>query len=325
MKLTVYRDGRYAVEDSVIPKLGKGEAMVKVKACGVCGSDVPRVFKGTSYYYPIVLGHEFAGVVEKSAKSELVGKRVCIFPILPCGECAFCKKQAYANCTHYDYYGSRRDGGMQERLAVKEENLVLLPDNVSYEAGAMIEPTAVCLHAVKKARVEKGESVLVYGAGTIGLLCGMWARSFGAANVYFVDIDGQKLEMAERLGFARYEEQAVEVVIEASGAGACVNDALQKVQAFGRVVLVGNAGADITIGKDGYAKLLRKQLTVCGSWNSDYSDKANDWKESLRAISESRIDPEALITHKFPLSQATKAYDVVKNRDFYNKIMVVTE
>ena len=325
MKLTIYENGTYKVEQSKKPSIQSGEVLLNVKACGVCGSDVPRVFNGKSYYYPIVLGHEFSGIVEKSEGGKLDGKRVCIFPILPCKTCDFCKKEQYANCTHYDYYGSRRDGGMQEYLLIKEENLIDLPDNVSYEAGAMIEPTAVCLHAIKKAKIQKGENVLIYGAGTIGCLCGMWAKDFGAENVYFVDIDEKKLEMIENLGFKRYNGESVEIAVEASGASICLNQAIENVQAFGRVIIVGNASADMTIKKDNYAKILRKQLVISGSWNSDYSKNVNDWKESVQAISQNRINPEALITHKFDISNGEKAFDVIKNREFYNKIMLVTK
>lgn len=325
MKLTVFENGKLAVETAEIPATQEGEVLLRVKACGICGSDVPRVFSGKSYYYPIVLGHEFSGIVEQSCGGKWNGKRVCVFPILPCKKCEYCEKEQYANCVQYDYYGSRRDGGMQDYLAVKEENLVVLPDNVSYEAGALIEPSAVCLHATKKAQIQKGESVLVYGAGTIGLLCAMWAKDFGANAVYLVDIDEQKLAMAERLGFKRYNGESVQVVFEASGANACVNQAIDKVSAFGRVVLVGNTGTDITITKENYAKILRKQITLCGSWNSDYSKTVNDWKDSVQAISEGRINPEALITHKFSLAESVNAYEVIKNREFYNKIMVVMQ
>ena len=325
MKITVYENGKVAVENSEKPAVQQDEVLIRVRACGICGSDVPRVFAGKSYFYPIVLGHEFSGEVVESPDGEWIGKRVSVFPLIACKECDFCAKEQWANCIKYDYYGSRRHGGLQEWLAVKKSNLVELPKNVSYNAGAMIEPTAVCLHAVKKACVRAGEKVVVYGAGTIGLLCGMWAKSFGAEAVYFVDIDENKIRTAVSLGFQKYDGQAVEIAVEASGAGACLNDALVKVKAFGRVVIVGNVGADVTVKKENYSQILRKQLSVFGSWNSDFASYANDWKESLQAISDEKIQPEKLITHVFALADGDKAFDVIKNREFYNKIMVVSE
>ena len=325
MKATVQKGGEIFIEQSDRPQKKAGEAIVRIKACGICGSDVPRVFADKSYYYPIVLGHEFSGVVEESEKPNLVGKRVAVFPLLPCKECEFCAKEQYANCVRYDYYGSRRDGGMQDWLSVKEENLVVLPDGVSYEAGAMAEPLAVCLHAVKKANIAEGESVVVYGAGTIGLLCGMWAKALGAKQAYFVDIDERKLLTAESLGFARFDGQEIEVAIEASGASACLNGCLQSVKAFGRVIIVGNASKDMCIDRANYSLILRKQLTLCGSWNSDFGSKVNDWKECLSAVAQGKIVPETLISHRFLLADTQKAFEVIKNGEFYNKIMVVTE
>ena len=323
MRIQVYENARVVLEPTQKPTPKDGEVLLKVKACGVCGSDIGRVFKNGAYFYPIVLGHEFAGIVEESADKELLGKRACIYPILPCNSCEFCQKQAYANCVSYDYYGSRRDGGMQDWLCVKRENLVFLPDNVSYEAGAMVEPAAVCLHAIKKANIKKGESVVIYGAGTIGMICGMWARYFGADHVFFVDIDEKKLEMARSLGFEVYENQKFEVAIEASGAVVCLNNAIQAIQAFGRIVIVGNSGTDVTLEKANYAQILRKQLSFFGSWNSDRNDAVNEWDESVEAISKGYINPEALITHRVPLTEGDRAFEIIKNREFFNKIMVV--
>ena len=324
MKLTVYQDCKTVVEPSEKPAATEGYARFRVKACGVCGSDLPRVFSGASYFYPIVLGHEFSGIVEDSLNPDLIGKRACVFPILPCGACEFCKKQQWANCKQYDYYGSRRDGGMQSDLLIKESNLVFLPDNVSYEAGAMIEPTAVCLHAVKKAEITNESTVLVYGAGTIGLLSAMWAKVLGARAVYVSDIDPRRCELAEKLGFSKYNGQSVNTVVEASGAAAALNDAISNCEAFGRIVLVGHGKNDVSIAHDRFVQILRKQLTLTGSWNSDFSDDVNDWRESVQAISDGKIQPEVLITHKIPLNEGDRAYKTAGNREeFSNKIMVV--
>ena len=324
MKLTIKSNGNYKVEQSKKTIINDGESLIHVKACGICGSDVPRVFSNKSYYYPIVLGHEFAGVVEESCDKDLIGKKVCVFPILYCGKCEYCAKEEYASCVGYDYYGSRRDGGMCDYIAVKNQNLVILPDGVSYEEGAMTEPTAVCLHAVKKANVKKGESVVIYGGGTIGLLSAMWARYFGA-ETYIVDIDQKKLDYAEKLGFKRYNGENIDVAIEASGAAACFNQAVLALSNFGRLVLVGNAFADLNVSKETYSKILRKQLVVFGSWNSDFKTEVNDWKDSLNAIARKDINPALLITHRIALKKGEKAFDIVKNREFYNKIMIGDE
>lgn len=301
-----------------------GYCRFAVKACGICGSDIPRVFAGASYFYPIVLGHEFAGVVADSTDPALVGKRACVFPILPCGECAFCKEQQWASCTHYDYYGSRRDGGMQSELLIKESNLVLLPDNVSFEAGAMIEPMAVCLHAVKKASITEKSRVLIYGAGTIGLLCAMWARALGAGAVYVSDPDESRLAAARDLGFAAYRDESINTVVEASGAVPALGDAIARCEALGKIVLVGHGKKDVTVDHARFVQILRKQLTLFGSWNSDFTDTENDWRESVQAIASGVIDPTPLITHRIPLARADEAFAIIgERREPYNKMMVV--
>jgi L-iditol 2-dehydrogenase len=324
MKCLIHKDGRREIVKNVALSPKDGECVFSVKASGICGSDLPRVFNGASYYYPIVLGHEFAGIVEDSLNPNLIGKRACVFPILPCGECEYCQKEQWANCIKYDYYGSRRDGGMQSQLLIKESNLVYIPDNVSYLSASMIEPTAVCLHAVKKAGIKKGDSVLIYGAGTIGLLCGMWAKAFGVENVEFFDVNSERIAFAKSLGFSEYKNSKVDVVMEASGASVALNDAINNCKNFGKIVLVGHGKKDVVISHVNYALILRKQLTLFGTWNSDFTKDVNDWKESIEAIANGMINPEKLITHKIPLENADLAFDIIeKNVEFYNKITVV--
>jgi len=324
MRCVIQNNGNIALESSGRYLPTEGECLFEVKASGICGSDIPRAFSNGAYYYPIVVGHEFSGVVKDSMDPELIGKRACVFPILPCKKCKFCKSQQWSSCVNYDYYGSRRDGGMQSELLIRESNLVFLPDNVSYEAGAMIEPMAVCLHAIKKANINSSSSVLVYGAGTIGLLSAMWAKAFGAKSVFVHDVDKSRLEFAEKLGFQAYLNESVDVVIEASGSDIALNDAILTCEAFGKIILIGHGKKDTCIKHDVFVKILRKQLTLVGSWNSDFSTAANDWEESVHAIEKGIIDPETLITHKIPLDKAEEAFKIsVDRNEFSNKVMVV--
>lgn len=144
MKKTSKSANLYAVndlryEDIAVSECKDDEVLVEVKSCGVCGSDIDRVYKKGTYHFPTVIGHEFSGKVVYDPKNELTGKKAVIFPLLPCFGCESCKKGSYATCENYDYYGSRRDGGMTEYIAVKRWNIVLMPDNLSYDEGAMCE------------------------------------------------------------------------------------------------------------------------------------------------------------------------------------------
>ena len=172
-------DIRYEETDK--PRIEKGWVLVKVKAAGVCGSDIPRIYKTGAHVHPIVTGHEFSGEVIETADDNFSwrGKRVGIFPLIPCGECINCKKKMYEMCSNYNYLGSRCNGGFAEYAAVPEWNLIELPDNVSYKQAAMMEPMAVAVHAMRRFYIEKDSSVCVIGLGTIGLLLTMFLKAEG--------------------------------------------------------------------------------------------------------------------------------------------------
>ena len=152
-------DIRYEETDK--PRIEKGWVLVKVKAAGVCGSDIPRIYKTGAHVHPIVTGHEFSGEVIETADDNFSwrGKRVGIFPLIPCGECINCKKKMYEMCSNYNYLGSWCNGGFAEYAAVPEWNLIELPDNVSYKQAAMMEPMAVAVHAMRRFYIEKDSSI----------------------------------------------------------------------------------------------------------------------------------------------------------------------
>ena len=316
-------DLRY--EEKEMPVCAENEVLLEVKACGICGSDIPRVFTKGTYHFPTVIGHEFSGIVVEDRSGEFTGKRAAVFPLLPCFACEFCRNENYAACKDYDYYGSRRDGGMAEYLAVKRWNLVLLPDNISYEEGAMCEPISVGRHAVKKLNIQKGDNVLISGAGPIGLIAGQWAKAEGAGEVYYFDIDARKIDFAKTLGFREYTgTEKIDCVIEGTGHSDAVRKCLEAVKPFGKVVLMGNPAGDVLFSQNTYWFILRKELTVLGTWNSSFGESNNDWKESIKAVSEGLLNVKPLISHRFPLSDSNKAFDMIKERkEFYNKVMLV--
>ena len=322
MKLVISKPGEYQSVPSEKPEREPGKVLFHVKAVGICGSDIPRIFAGKSYYYPIVLGHEFSGIVEDAEDSELVGRRAVVFPIIPCGKCDFCRAKKYANCINYSYYGSRTDGGMQSYLNIDPFNIITFPDKIPFDAAAMTEPSAVCLHAVKKGNINSGSNVKVYGAGTIGMLIAMWASAKGAKTVAVTDIDPQRKAFAEKLGFLTECDNQPDVIFDATGSGNAVSQAIDEIAPFGRMILVGNASSDVNLPVAIYSKILRKQLAIFGSWNSDFSPEANDWKESLQAMENGIIRPELLITSKYPLSEGAMALDRIRDRKFDMKIII---
>ncbi len=315
-------DLRY--EEMAYPKCESDEVTVKIKSCGICGSDISRVYTKGTYHFPTVIGHEFSGRVEFDPEDKLTGEKVVIFPLLPCFKCESCKNENYATCESYDYYGSRRDGGMSEYLAVKKWNLLKMPEGLSFEEGAMCEPVSVARHATLKLDIKKGESLLISGAGPIGIIAGQWAKMFGVEKVYYFDIDQRKIEFAKSLGFYEYKEDVqTDCVIEGTGHEGAVKKCLEAIKPYGRMVLMGNPSGNVTLSQGTYWHILRKELKVLGTWNSSFNDAQNDWKESLKAMSDGSIDVKPLITHKFPLKDCNRAFEMMKNREeFYNKVIL---
>ena len=321
--------GELRCEDVAVPALQPGEALVKIRASGICGSDVQRVFEKGTYRFPTIPGHEFAGevlAVQDDANADLVGRRVAVFPLLPCFSCAACELGEYAQCARYDYYGSRRDGGFAEALAVKIWNLVPVPDDVSFEEAALCEPTAVAVHAMERAELRFGESIAIFGAGTIGLLLAKIAQNSGAGRVMLVDVDERKLSFARALGFSHCldgrdavsgilritDGQGAQVVIEGTGASPALTNCLSCAAPFGRVVLMGNPAGDMNLPQAAYWTALRRQLTLRGTWNSRYNAVHNDWRTALTMMP--RLDVGRLVTHRFDLADCGRAFALVRDQ-----------
>ena len=195
------------VERVPMPTPGAADALVRVAACGICGSDVPRVLTTGTYHFPTIPGHEMAGVVEAlgpeagaAAPGVRVGMPVAVIPLVPCRRCRLCEVGAFAQCEAYDYLGSRTDGGFAEYLCAPAANLVPLPEGMPSEQGALLEPAAVALHAVRNLGLAWGASVGVFGLGAIGNFIAQWARAFGARRVFALDIAARKLAIAREVG-----------------------------------------------------------------------------------------------------------------------------
>ena len=192
-------------EEVPTPALVPGHVKVKIGFCGVCGSDIPRIYKKGTYHFPTICGHEFSGTVTEVApdvEGYQAGDRVVVFPLLWCGKCPACAEGKYVQCDDYDYFGSRRDGGFAEYLVAPVRNLLKVPASVSLDEAAMTEPVAVARHAMRRVGHDlAGRTVAIYGAGPIGLMVAQWARTMGAASITLSDLLPQKLEMARQMGF----------------------------------------------------------------------------------------------------------------------------
>lgn len=333
--LNLYGIGDLRLDEAEKPVPKAGEVLLRVKACGICGSDIPRVYSKGTYHFPTILGHEFAGVVEEAEDASLVGRAASVFPLLPCGTCEACETGRYAQCKDYSYYGSREDGGMAEFLAVKRANLCLLPEGVSLAAGAMTEPAAVALHALRKGAMRLGDRVLIYGIGAIGVLAAEFARASGAAEVILVGRTEDKLRMAKERGFSaitagdiedRSLTESFDLCIEGTGSSEAVTSCARAVRAFGRIVLLGNPAEDMHLSMTEWSHVLRKEICLSGTWNSSFQTNENDWKDALHAMQQGWIHPEQCITHRYRIEDYEEAFLLMKERrEPYLKVMLTME
>lgn len=316
--------GDFRTDEIKVPKPVGKQLLLKVEACGICGSDIPRIFSlGTSKQrYPLVIGHEFGGeivAVGEDADPDLVGQRGAVFPCIPCRHCDPCISADYAMCTDYDYLGSRSDGGFAEYCLIPSDWHFVPSTNpaTTGEMLAMAEPCTVAQHAIRKGNVCAGKSVLIFGAGPIGIMAARWAKIFGAGPVVLSEVVDEKVEFARERGMTVINStkedlqeafralnggQDADVVIEGTGTGAALGQCIECARTFGTVVLMGNPARDTTIKLSQHSNILRKELTLQGIWNSHYADTPiNEWKYTIKALDEGSMVVEDLVSHRSDL------------------------
>lgn len=332
------------------PQMQEGEVLVEVRAAGICGSDIPRIYETGAHRMPLIPGHEFAGRVVSAGRrsnQSWIGKRVGVFPLIPCRQCMCCLDRKYEMCSNYSYLGSRRDGGFAEYVAVPEWNLIELPDTVSYEAAAMLEPLSVAVHALRRMKVEQGETVIVYGLGTIGMLLASLLMGHGVEKLLVVgNKDVQRLKAFE-LGISeenycdsrnmqvvdwcigRTGQRGADVVYECVGKMETCSDVIRLASPGGRICLVGNPSADMSFEKSVYWKILRHQLQLCGTWNSSFAGASgreegivDDWHYALDYMKRGIVQPEKLITRRLSLEELRLGLEIMRDKtEEYIKVM----
>ena len=342
--------GEIHFEKTDEPKAADNEVIVHVKASGICGSDIPRIYQTGAHVHPLIPGHEFSGQVIQVGKDvdrKWLDKRVGIFPLVPCKKCIACQRQHYELCRDYSYLGSRRDGGFAEYAAVPEWNLIELPDNVSYRQAAMMEPMAVAVHAMRNAlsnNKNQYRSIAVCGFGTIGILLTMFLKETGYSDIYVIGNKDFQRKMAGMLGIDEshiYDNKnggarewlmaqtggvGVDVFFECVGKNETVGDAVMCTAPNGTVQLVGNPDSDIFFEKNTYWRILRNQLTVRGSWNSSFRhSREDDWNYVLDRLQNGSVQPEWCITHCFSLDDLEKGFLIMRDKtQEYLKVMNIS-
>jgi len=333
MKAAVLRKpNELRVEEIEVPSISPDEMLVKVKACAICGTDI-RIYHGTKtsgIHYPSVIGHEISGVVEacgKSVQGFQEGDRVSICPVIPCGVCYACQRGMDNICLNRTAIGYEYDGGFQEYVripgvAIRQGNIFKAPPDLSFEVLALIEPLACCYNGNRRSQIKLGDTVVIMGAGPIGLMHLQLARQTGATKIVISEPVDERRTLAGEMGadicVNPQEGDLVEVVMgETHGLGAdvtllavgvpaLVNEAFKITHKQGSVNLfAGFAGkGESTIE----ANLVHyNELNVTGTAS------ASRWhfSEAMKLVTSGQIDLEKLITHRFPLGEIDKALETV--------------
>ncbi len=311
----LHAPGDVRLEERPVPEPGPREVLVQVAAVGVCGSDVHYFEHGRIGDFvveaPLVLGHEAAGrVVELGADvtRHAVGDRVALEPGVPCGACRECRAGRYNLCGDVRFFATPPvDGAFAEFVAIHEDFAFALPDGVSDEAGALMEPLSVAVWACRKASVSAGDRVLVTGAGPIGLLVLQTALAHGATEVTVTDVNPHRLASAERLGATRTLRAGdddtppeADAFIECSGHPQAVRTGLEALRPAGTAVLVG-MGPEPD-GVVPLALLQSRELHLTGTFRY-----ANTYPAAIALAAAGKVDLETLITGRFALDDTEAA------------------
>ena len=339
------RDIRY--DEYPEPKVLPGTVKVKVKATGICGSDIPRVLHGGAHFYPVVLGHEFAGdVVEvgEGVATVKVGDTVSGAPLLPCMKCDDCQQGNFSLCKRYSFIGSREQGSFAEYVVLPEKNAVKYDNSIPYHQAAMFEPSTVALHGLLCNGYQGGGNVAVLGGGTIGLFTAQWARIFGAKQVVVFDLLDSRLELALELGAdsvvnsgkEEFMEQAMEktggkgfdYVFETAGSPVTMRMGFELAANKAKVCFIGTPHTELAFTPKQWENMNRKEFKLTGSWMS-YSAPfpGKEWELTAHyfATGQLRFD-ERLIYRMLPLSRVKEAFDLFSAPGTVEgKVMLVNE
>lgn len=342
----LYGPDNIRFEEVKIPSPKKGEVLVKVKAVGICGSDIPRIYHTGAHKHPLIPGHEFSGIVTEvgeGVRKEWLNQNVGVFPLIPCGKCRCCQNKQYEMCDNYDYLGSRSDGGFAEYVVVPEWNLIGLPENISYEAAAMLEPMAVCVHAIRKGMPQKDDVVVVCGLGTIGQLLTMFLMEMGIEKILVVgnkefqkeiaiqqgipeeDYCNSKIEDVEHWIMEKTAGNGANVFFECVGKNETLVYGLRCAAPMAKIVTVGNPYSDVFLDKNDYWRILRKQLQIVGTWNSSFiHDENDDWHYVLNKLADGTIRPDKLISHRYSLNELECGMHIMRDKsEEFIKIMAI--
>ena len=285
---------RVEIQEIDIPTVSKDELLIRVKHAGICGTDL-HIFNGSNKGLvtpDIVLGHEFAGIIEKigeTVSNFSIGDRVAIQPNLYCGHCHYCRNAKQHFCENWSAIGLSRDGGFQEYCAVPASAAYRIPDTVDFATAALFEPLSCVIHGIKKSNIQLGDTVILQGVGGIGLLFVKVLAQMGIRNLIVSDIDDKKLKLAKQNGATDLINVnstdlvdtvlkitngiGAQVFIDAAGLTSTIPTGMKLLENTGKILIFGVPPEDITVEITPY-DIYKKEITIIGSYTNPYSNEA---------------------------------------------------
>ncbi|SFM27851.1 galactitol-1-phosphate 5-dehydrogenase [Salibacterium qingdaonense] len=333
--LTLHGKKDLRMEDVPLPEVtAPDDVVIQVAAAGICGSDLSRYAKLGPYVKGMTFGHEFAGTVlavGTGVTHVKPGDRVAGCPAFPCGTCRECEKGNPARCQALTVLGAFRPGAFAEQTKLPAANVVPVPEGVTMDAAALMEPSAVALHALYRSALEPGAATAVLGCGNIGLLSIQWAKQFGADNVYAIDIDPSKLERAARLGadvclnpkeqnveeaLLAYNGEGVDAAVESAGSPVTSVQVLALPKKGGDVIYMGIPYNDITFERYYFERIVRNELRVLGGWNAVSAPfPGREWSATAAALADGTLEMEPVISHRLPLEEGPAVFENIINQE----------
>lgn len=339
LRATLVGPKKIVLDRTEVPSPSKGEVLIKVCRVGVCGSD-PTIYFGRHPYvtFPVIMGHEFSGEVEalgEEVDKPAIGTRVTVIPHLVCGICKACESQNYNLCESLRCTGAEADGAHVQYICMPQEMVIPIPDTMTMDDGAMVEPACVAYHGAKRGEIQNTDTVLIIGAGPIGIFCMESCKALGAKKVVIADRDGERLCLAEKLGadgtidvsVEKLEDgltrilggaREVDVFYDCVGEKGKVLDQILQIAGRGtRIVIIGvlQNGYDIPHLPD----FVQHELRLSGT--TMYTPQ--DYKEMIQLMGEGTIKIDGMISHYFTLDQIKEVFEMIENREEkFFKIMI---
>jgi L-iditol 2-dehydrogenase len=336
LQAVMTQPGKIEINQVARPEVKADEVLIQVKRIGVCGSDI-HVYHGLHPYtsYPVVQGHEIGGVVAETGAAVTgfaPGDKVVFMPQVTCGECYPCRHGMYHICDNLKVMGFQTSGAAQEFFPVKAEMVLKLPDTISLDEAAMIEPVSVAVHALSRAGNITGKKVIVLGAGTIGNLVGQVARASGAEKVMLTDVSEYKVEKARACGFEyvvnpqktdlgqairdTFGPDKADILLECVGVQDTITQAVSLARKGSTIIVVGVFGKKPTVD---LGLVQDRELSLIGT----LMYQKRDYERAIELVAGGKLCLDQMITHRFDFKHYLEAYEAIESSGGkYIKVMI---